>query len=168
VLPDSRPANSRPGKRPGCVNKPVLSDVPLLCVAVIGTCRPVVNRNWERGLKVIFVCSSAGEGTWHVYWTEVSRGGAFVTFRPPIHCRHRYTVDSRLAFCLNVLPAKTNQLHAPWYRVCIYRVCVNYRRISLRHNLSRKCRKIVKFVSVTHSERNIWNCPIVATAISRE
>jgi hypothetical protein len=44
----------------------------------------------------------------------------------------------------------------------------NYRRISLRRNLSRKCRKIVKFVSVTHEERNIWNGPIVATAISRE
>jgi len=26
----------------------------------------------------------------------------------------------------------------------------------------------VKFVSITHSERNIWNGPIVATAISRE
>jgi hypothetical protein len=49
-----------------------------------------------------------------------------------------------------------------------YRVCMNYRRISLRHNLSRKCRKIVKFVSITHSERNIWNGPIVATAILRE
>ena len=49
-----------------------------------------------------------------------------------------------------------------------YRVCINYRRISLLHNLSRKCRKIVKFVSITHSERNIWNGPIVATAISRE
>jgi hypothetical protein len=42
---------------------------------------------------------------------------------------------------------------------------INYRRISLRHNLSRKCRKIVKFMSITHSERNIWNGPIVATAI---
>jgi hypothetical protein len=47
-------------------------------------------------------------------------------------------------------------------------VRINYRRISLRHNLSRKCRKIVKFLSITHSERNIWNSPIVATAISRE
>jgi hypothetical protein len=26
----------------------------------------------------------------------------------------------------------------------------------------------VKFVSITHSERNIWNGPIVAAAISRE
>jgi hypothetical protein len=34
--------------------------------------------------------------------------------------------------------------------------------------LSRKCRKIVKFMSITHSERNIWNGSIVATAISRE
>ena len=48
-----------------------------------------------------------------------------------------------------------------------YRVRINYRMISLRHNLSRKCRKIVKFVSITNSERNIWNGPIVATAISR-
>ena len=47
-------------------------------------------------------------------------------------------------------------------------VRVNYRSISLRRNLSRKCRKIVKFVSITHSERNIWNGPIVATAISRK
>jgi len=46
-----------------------------------------------------------------------------------------------------------------------YKVRINYRRISLRHNLSRKCRKIVKFVSITHSERNTWNGPIVATAI---
>ena len=45
-----------------------------------------------------------------------------------------------------------------------YRVRINYRRISLRH----KCRKIVKFVSITHSERIVWNGPIVATAISRE
>jgi hypothetical protein len=47
-------------------------------------------------------------------------------------------------------------------------VRINYRRVSLRHNLSRKCRKIVKFVSISHSERNILNCSIVATAISRE
>jgi hypothetical protein len=26
----------------------------------------------------------------------------------------------------------------------------------------------VKFVSITHSERNIWNGPIVVNAISRE
>ena len=50
----------------------------------------------------------------------------------------------------------------------IYSASINYRRISLRHNLSRKCRKIVKFVSITHSEPNIWNGPRVATAISRE
>ena len=58
-----------------------------------------------------------------------------------------------------------------WSRNCIfftYRACINYRRISLRHNLSRNCRKIVKFVSITHSDRNIWNGPIVATAISRK
>jgi hypothetical protein len=34
--------------------------------------------------------------------------------------------------------------------------------------LSRKCSKIVKFFSITHSERNIWTGPIVATAITRE
>jgi hypothetical protein len=50
----------------------------------------------------------------------------------------------------------------------LYRVSINYRRISLRHNLSRKCHKIVKFVSITQGERNIWNGPIVATAISLE
>jgi hypothetical protein len=40
-----------------------------------------------------------------------------------------------------------------------------YRRISLRHNLSMMCRKIVTFVSIKHSKCNIWNGPIVATAI---
>jgi hypothetical protein len=45
---------------------------------------------------------------------------------------------------------------------------INYQRISLRHNFSRECRKIVKFMSITPRERNIWNGPIVATAISRE
>jgi hypothetical protein len=45
---------------------------------------------------------------------------------------------------------------------------INYGRISLRHKLSKRCRKIVKFVSITHSERNIWNGLIVANAISRE
>jgi hypothetical protein len=52
--------------------------------------------------------------------------------------------------------------------VRLYRVSINYGRISLLHNLSRKCCKIVKFVLITHSERNIWNGPIVATAISRD
>src|SRR5215475_5740092 len=47
-------------------------------------------------------------------------------------------------------------------------VRINYWRISLRHNLSRRCRKIVKFMSITHSERNIWNGPLVVTAISRD
>src|SRR5215472_5970736 len=50
----------------------------------------------------------------------------------------------------------------------IYRVRINYRSISLRHTLGRKCRKIVKFVSITHSERNVWKGPVVPTAISRE
>jgi hypothetical protein len=49
-----------------------------------------------------------------------------------------------------------------------YMVHINYRRISLRHNLNVKCRKIVKFVSITHSERHLLNGPIVAYAISRE
>jgi hypothetical protein len=44
----------------------------------------------------------------------------------------------------------------------------NNRRISLRHKSIRKCRTIVKFVSITQSERNICNGPIVATAISQE
>jgi hypothetical protein len=39
----------------------------------------------------------------------------------------------------------------------IYRVCINYQWISLRHNLSSKCCNIVKFVLITHSECNIWN-----------
>ena len=56
-------------------------------------------------------------------------------------------------------------IHMYLFYLEIYRMCINYRRISLRHNLSRRCRKIVKFVSITHSERNIWNGPIVATAI---
>ena len=45
---------------------------------------------------------------------------------------------------------------------------INYWRISLRHYLSRKCSKIMKCVSITHSERNTWNGPIVATVISWE
>jgi hypothetical protein len=49
VLPGSRPENSRPAKRPGCVTTPMLSCVPLLCPAIIGTCRPVENRKvWTR------------------------------------------------------------------------------------------------------------------------
>ena len=61
-----------------------------------------------------------------------------------------------------------NRAHSHCFWATKYRVRINYRRISLRHNLSRKCRKVVKFVSLTHSECNIWNGPIVATAISRE
>ena len=56
-----------------------------------------------------------------------------------------------------------NNFHT--YQSLKYRVRINYRRISLRHNLSRKCRQIVKFVSITNSERNILNGLIVATAI---
>ena len=52
--------------------------------------------------------------------------------------------------------------------ILMYMVHINYRRISLLHNLRRKCRKIVKFVSIKHSERNIWNGPTVTTAISRK
>ena len=44
---------------------------------------------------------------------------------------------------------------------------INYWRTSLHQNFSRKCRKIMKFVSITQSECNIWNGPIVATAILR-
>ena len=40
--------------------------------------------------------------------------------------------------------------------MCYIQVCINYRRISLRRNLSRKCCKIVKFLSITHSESS-WN-----------
>jgi len=60
-------------------------------------------------------------------------------------------------------PTASNGLPVPHYRVRI-----NYQRISLRHNLSRRCHKIAKFMSITHSERNIWNGPIVATAILQE
>jgi len=49
VLPGSRPVNSWSAKRPGCVNTPVLSCVPLLCPAISGTCRLAENRNvWTR------------------------------------------------------------------------------------------------------------------------
>jgi hypothetical protein len=48
----------------------------------------------------------------------------------------------------------------------MYRVSINYWRILLHHNLSRKCHKIVKFMLITHSEHNIWNGPIVAAVIS--
>ena len=49
-----------------------------------------------------------------------------------------------------------------------YRMRINYQGISLRHNLNRKCRKIVKFVSINTVNVYIWNGTIVATAISRE
>jgi hypothetical protein len=45
ALSGSRPVNSRPAKRPGCVNTPILSCVPLLRPAISGTCRPGENRN---------------------------------------------------------------------------------------------------------------------------
>jgi hypothetical protein len=32
--------------------------------------------------------------------------------------------------------------------------------ISLRHDLRRKCRNIVKFLSITHRKRDIWNGPL--------
>jgi hypothetical protein len=47
----------------------------------------------------------------------------------------------------------------------IYKVHINYLRISLCCNSSRKCYKFVKFVLITHSECNIQNGPTVATAI---
>jgi hypothetical protein len=37
-----------------------------------------------------------------------------------------------------------------------------------QNNKQHECRKMVKFMSFTHSERNIWNGPMVARAISRE
>jgi hypothetical protein len=67
---------------------------------------------------------------------------------------------------VDCVPDDEYLLWAPY--IYIYRVRVNYQRIPLRHNLSRKCRKIVNFVLNTHSERGIWNGPIVATVISRE
>ena len=51
MLPGSRPVNSRPAKRPGCVNTPMLSCVSLLCPAIIGTCRPAKTGNCERCLR---------------------------------------------------------------------------------------------------------------------
>jgi hypothetical protein len=60
-----------------------------------------------------------------------------------------------------IIPYKVRSIY-------IKTVRINYRRTSVRDNWSRKCRKIVKSVSITHSERNIWNGPIVATIISRE
>jgi hypothetical protein len=79
---------------------------------------------------------------------------------------HRLGLNPRLCSERSVTNCLTHS-HGPADSP-IYRVCINYRKILLRHNLSRKCHKIVKFVSITHSERNIWNGPIVATAISRE
>jgi hypothetical protein len=86
-------------------------------------------------------------------------------------CLHHFLV-SVIRYILTQSPhlqyisrASTSRVHRTPQ---IYRVCINYLRISLLHNLSRKCLKIVKFVSITHSERNICNGPIVATAISRE
>jgi len=45
LLPGSRPVNSRPATGRGCVNWGMLSRVPLLRPAIIGTCRQVENRN---------------------------------------------------------------------------------------------------------------------------
>jgi hypothetical protein len=53
------------------------------------------------------------------------------------------------------------------YLKAYYKVCINYQRISLHHNLSRKCYKIVKFMSITHNEHKVWNGRIVAIVISR-
>ena len=50
-----------------------------------------------------------------------------------------------------------------WNQRAIYSVCINYRRISLGHNLSRKCCKIVHFVSITHSEDNVYVPPLPKT-----
>jgi hypothetical protein len=70
------------------------------------------------------------------------------------------------AVCCNINIARLKWLEVWTSEKC--RVRINYRGISLRHNLSRKCRKIVKLVSITHSARNISNGPVDATAILRE
>jgi hypothetical protein len=57
----------------------------------------------------------------------------------------------------------SSEYHTP--PTLIYRAHINYQKISLCHNLSRKCRKIMKFMSITHSEHNIWNGPRVTTAL---
>jgi hypothetical protein len=49
-----------------------------------------------------------------------------------------------------------------------YSVHINYRRFLLLHTLGRMCRNIVKFMSITYSEHNIWNSSIVASATLRE
>jgi hypothetical protein len=49
------------------------------------------------------------------------------------------------------------------YVVCygrIYRVSINYRRISLCHNFSRKCRKIMKFMLITHNTDEATRCSV--------
>ena len=81
------------------------------------------------------------------------------------HQTHSSLMDLTLTSRVKWLTVNTCSQERTDFVINIYRVCINYRRISLRHNLRRKCRKIVKFVSITHSERNIWNGPIVATAI---
>jgi hypothetical protein len=77
------------------------------------------------------------------------------------HCEHNFK-HFRMVFNINTVII-TKEI-----RINVYRVGINYQRISLRRNLSRKCRKIVKFVSIILSEPNIWNGPIVATVISRK
>jgi hypothetical protein len=74
----------------------------------------------------------------------------------------RYTYNNKQKFCKNL-----SSIHSIYWITAIYRVRINWRN-SLRYNLSRKRRKIVKCMSITQSEHKIWNGPIVATAISRE
>jgi hypothetical protein len=77
-----------------------------------------------------------------------------------------------MVYCMRVMSVGCTrieeELHYIGFNILIQRMRINYRRISLRHNLSKKCYKIVKFMSITHSERNIWNGSLVATAIPRE
>jgi hypothetical protein len=91
----------------------------------------------------------------------VFRKPLFINYTSPYLCMlHEYHVIYSVRYYL--------WFHVTTVGLGTYSVHINYRRISLRHNLSEKCRKIIKFVSITHSERNIWNGSIVATAISRE
>jgi len=66
--------------------------------------------------------------------------------------------------CVNSGYANARQYHVLFHLPsCLYRVLINYRRISLRPNLSRKCCNIVKFVSITHSEDNGYVSPLPKT-----
>jgi hypothetical protein len=92
--------------------------------------------------------------------SAVSSSFVIASLRHPFLCatpiRHFlsdiYVTTQKLASCFLLFESVTNFL-------TLYRVRINYRWISLRHNFSRKCHKIVKFMSFTYSERNIFNGP---------